>query len=193
MAETLIDQPDFLNYLLEIPNIHFHFKNELESIHLLGNVKWIEKYIFHCMPDMKEERIDLYFVKKNVVKLFIQNESFEIWIFNQEEMIEYMKNHFDEFFNLSHFTHSFVFSYFSDQTKSSITIPSIPFAKKLMETFSDDFDLHLMLKNAILDQDHFVRHVVELDGLNHYLESWFDENDYYDSENDLYIFQAKQV
>lgn len=177
--------PEIMEYLSDIPNIKLFFKNEEEIKSLLMNVRYIISYIQQKIEMDKNEVIEIHFQDENMFKIKISSEIFQLYIMNEEELIEFMIEHFDDFFHLYYFSPSFLYSYFSNEKYSNIYIGSESFLKKIIECCCEDEDLHLMLKNGIRDIHHFVQYIIDIDGIHHYLDIWNEE--YYINDDDIFV------
>lgn len=189
MAETLVMHTPFMRFSFNTQNIDLNYKNESELINLMTNLRYIDEFIVKNMNiDLKNDLVKITFIQENVVQITMDVDSFELHIMDEYDIKKYMTEHFDDFFNLSYFTSSFIYSYFSKKENSNLSIPSIQFAQKLMEHFCDDFDLHLMLKNGIRDINQFVDDVLDLDGISHF---WMDREEFYHNEDDdIYVIKV---
>lgn len=188
MAETLVMHTPFMRFLFNIQNIDLNYKNDSELTNLMTNLQYINQFILEKMDiDLKNDLVKITFIQENVVKITMKDDSFELHIMDEYDIKQYMIEHFDDFFNLSHFTSSFIFNYFLDKKNTKIHFPTLSFVKRFMEHFCDDFDLHLMLKDGIRNIDQFVDDVLDLDGISHF---WMDREEFYHNEDDnIYVIK----
>lgn len=189
IIDKMEDYPEIMEYLISIPNMKLNFKNEEELRSLISNVRYITFYIQENIKNHIHQVIEVYFEAKDIVNIQTSTESFQLHIMNKKEIIEFMIENFDNFFNLSLFTPSFLHSYFSNEKYSKICIPSTHFAEKLMQHFCDDYDLHLMLKSGICDINHFVQHLIDIDGINHLLNCWNEQYYVHDVIHNIFILR----
>lgn len=172
---------EVMEYLISIPNVKLNFKNEEELRSLISNIEYINNYMEEKMGNEINEFIEIYFEEENKVKIKTSEESFQLYIMNEEEIIQFMIDHFDDFFRLYFFSPSFLYFYFSDERYSKLYIRSEKFMKKIIECCCEDDDLHQLLKNGIRDLNHFVQHIIDVDGIDHCLNGWNEEYYYHDS------------
>lgn len=180
------------------------FESQNEYIQILQNLDYIMTYIHDKYKKMKDVSFSEYseregmkiriqyfnddyygiqLVKKQVVKTFY------LTIFSY---IHQIYDHMYEYIDLSLFTPSFIYGYFSDEDHSTMVLPSEEFVEKLYDNFGGDYDLDRMLKSAIRDKYHFLREITNADSFDHFLEPIHDKMYHFDEYRELLVIEEEE-